>query len=119
MLDRHLTGCAACREWEVSVLSSTALLREAPLEVSARHFELSRSRSRLSARRALAVAAVVAVVAVASVLGVFLSDRGGASPEPPSPQLSLLPGGPSQLGKPSPPTGRPGFKRPDPKDDTV
>ena len=110
MLERHVAGCAACREWQEGVAEMAALLRSAPLETPARRVQLERREDgRFPLRHRLAVAAVVAAAALGSLLGAIL-DRPEDSAPTPSPELSLLP---PESGDQSPGRLPPVPRRPD------
>jgi len=80
-LERHLDGCARCRDASVEVDAFTRLLREAPLAELERPVVVAAPR-RVGARtaRRVAVSAALAGVAAAAALAGVLLPSGGANP---------------------------------------
>ncbi len=77
LLDTHLRGCPACREFEGSVRSAVVVLRTQPLE-RIEHPVVISGRRRLNMRLgavASAAAAVAAIVGVTTVLSTQASKR--------------------------------------------
>jgi len=91
MLERHVAGCASCREWQERVEGAAMLIRAVPLETPARRVKLERREGRgFLLRHRLALAAVVAAAALGGLLGAMLDRPEGSAPSP-SPELSFLP----------------------------
>ena len=105
MLARHVAECGACREWQAGVEGAAALLRDAPLEAPSRPFTLPRGRE-FPLRYRLALAGVAAAAALGSIVGGALDSPAGPAPAP-SPEFSLLRGGPLQARRPARPPSQP------------
>ncbi|HSK16033.1 MAG TPA: zf-HC2 domain-containing protein [Gaiellaceae bacterium] len=126
LLERHLSGCAACREFEDDLRSTTELLRATPLEAPSRRVsvpapaESERTRRPVGGRRTALAAA--AALAVGAVLGATLERPSNVQPSERGPEVSLLSNdfeelrelprtkrllvpGPEQVTPPNPPEG--------------
>src|ERR687888_1099207 len=71
MLDSHLARCAGCRAFERSAVTTTRLVRTAPLELPEQPIALPRGRRLALMRPAGAIAATAAAVALG--LAAFLN----------------------------------------------
>jgi anti-sigma factor RsiW len=94
LLRRHLSRCAACREFAASVEAVTTAIRETPQERPSRSLEPVPAPSRPRMRLRLAAAAlVVGAATVGGVIGGFVGS-GGGNPAPTAPgptQIADLP----------------------------
>ena len=98
MLERHVAGCDACRDWQAGVVRATELIRAAPLETPSRGFEAPRpGQARFPLRYRLGVAAVVAAAALGSLIGAMLERPSRTAPTSPAPQLSFDTSVPSRV----------------------
>jgi anti-sigma factor RsiW len=91
LLERHLSSCAACRNFEAQVSSTTALIRATPPASPSRRLDpRPRALPRFSLERRGTALVAAAALALGALVGSLLERPSAPAPTAPGPEVSLL-----------------------------